>query len=320
MNKNQMSSRLLGEPGANDTAVVTMADGTKIEIPNDVAGDLFSGNPDDDDDLSGDPGLLGDSDITYLGDLLAGNPKSRRKKSSFGSALRGKSTNVNLPAANQRPNSQTQAIANVIKSIPGAMLSSKSVSPLMPSHGLLNVTPTRAMIQGASLVDTFKRYETQYTGTSRTQVNVAASGNVAFTFALPNIAEGGTTTYCPAVLVQLGMQRQYSVPGAEVRIALIGVDETGTAIDARQWSVILPEGLASMFLVFVPFKEIASTVYPSIAKADAVNNLVVNLYALPTNTNTRVVLPGPDSSQYQYVKKLLGIAPQTEDLINTTQQ
>lgn len=312
-----MNPRLLGDP--SDAVTVTLADGTQIEMPAESVGDLMSGDYDDD-AYSGDAGLLGDSDITYLGDIFEGNPMSRRKKSSFGSALRNKPTDANLPASTKKANAQTKQITDVLKSIPGAMLSAKSVSPLMPSHGLLNITPTRAMIQGASLVETFRRYETQYAGTTRTQVNVAASGNVTFTFGPPTVAEGGNTVFVPAVLIQLGMQRQFSVPGAEVRMNLTGLDESGVAIDARQWSVLLPEGLSSMFLVYVPFREIASTVYPSIAQASNASPLIVNLFALPTNTNTRVVLPGPDSTQYQYVKQLLGIAPQTESLINTVQQ
>lgn len=317
-NNNQPNGRLLGDPSVT---VVTLEDGTKIEVPIDsVSGDLFTGDTDDYEDAS----LLGEPDITYLGDLLSGDPKGRSKKSSFGSAIRRSKTDANLPASQKQANGQTKQMASLLRSIPGAILSAKSVSPLMPSHGLLNITPTRAMIQGASLVETFRRYETQYAGTTRTQVNVAASGNVSFTFAAPTGAEGGNTLFVPAVLVQLGMQRQFSVPGAEIRISLTGVDESGVAVDPRQWSVLLPDSLNSMFLAFIPFREISSTVYPSIAQANisggATTNLVVNLFALPTNTNTRVVLPGPDSTQFQYVKQLLGISPQTDTIINTVQQ
>jgi hypothetical protein len=324
MKNSNMHASLLGSPDAG-TATVTLPDGTTFDIPSDSVGDLFGDASDDDDESYAGLSGIGDPTITNLGDLMVGDTLMggpKKKKATFGAAASALPTSPNLSAANRKASAASKATVDVLKSIPGAILSAKSLSPLMISKGMLNITPTRAMIQGASIIETFRRYETQYTGTTRTQVNVAASGNVTFTFAAPTVAEGGNTLFCPAVLVQLGAQRQFAVPNAEIRISLTGNDESGNALDARQWSVLVPDGLDSLFLAFVPFREAASTVYPAIARANvgATFQLVVNLFALPNNTNVRVAFPGPDSAQYQYLKRLLGIAPQTETLLNTAGQ
>lgn len=317
-----MSAKLLGD-NADDTITITNPDGTSMRVPANMVGDIFSGDSDDDSDAQGDDDentvmgdvatLLGDAHVTHMGDIFSGDRKKGPVK------LGGM-----LPATNAKGNKispAAKAAVAVIKTIPGAIIATKTISPLIISHGLINNAPTRNMVPGASFTETIRRYETQYPGTTRTRSTTTTSAaNVTFTFAAPTVAEGGTTLYSPVILIAIATQRQFQVANVEIGLSLTAVNEAGAAVDARQWTVLLSDMDKSCFFAFIPFSEISSTVYPAIAQANATNNLVLNVYNVPANTNVRVVLPGPDSSQYQLFKEGMGISAPTTKAMNLINQ
>lgn len=314
-NKN-MSSRLLGDQ--EDEITITQPDGTRMTMPASVAGDVFAGDDDDyaegdDDDLEGDvQSLLGDAQITHVGDIFSGDRAKRGIK--MGSLLpAGPVSKKVSPAA--------KAAAAVIRTIPGAVIATKTISPVIISHGLINNAPTRNMVPGAQFTETIRRYETQYPGTTRTKSSTTtAAANLTFTFANPTTAEGGNTLYSPVILIAIATQRQFQVANVEIGLAINGVNESGSQVDARQWTILLSDLDKSCFFAFIPFTEISSTIYPSIVQASASNNLVVTVYNVPANTNVRVFLPGPDSSQYQLFKEGLGISAPTTRAMNLVTQ
>lgn len=325
MSREKISARLLGDQ-ADETVTVTGPNGLNMQVPMSAIGDIFSGDEDDDDSRnSGDDDdeatvmgdvqtLLGDSEVTNIGDIFSGDAKKRGVR--FGGMLPAS----NNPA-HRRLSASAKAAVAVIKSIPGAVIATKTVSPVIISHGLINNAPTRNMIPGASFTETIRRYETQYPGTTRTKsTTTTAAANLTFTFAAPTVAEGGTTVYCPVVLIAIATQRQYQVANVEIGLALTAVNESGQAVDARQWTVLLSDMDKSCFFAFIPFTEISSTVYPAIAQASVTNNLVLNVYNVPANTNVRVFLPGPDSSQYQLFKEGMGISAPTTKAMNLIKQ
>lgn len=322
-----MSGRLLGDD--DDKVTITQPDGSRIELPASAIGDVFSGDSnyfsnegdDSDDENAGDDStllgevssLLGDEHITHMGDIFSGDIKKRRA-AALGNMLPAGKPNVKVsPAA--------KAAAAVIKTIPGAVIATKSISPLIISHGMINNAPTRNMVPGAGFTETIRRYETQYPGTTRTlSTTTTAAGNLTFTFAAPTTAQGGNTLYCPVVLLAIATQRQFQVANVEIGVAINAVNESGAQVDARQWTVLLSDADKSCFFAFIPFTEISSTIYPAIAQANATNNLVVTVYNVPANTTVRVFLPGPDSSQYQLFKEGMGISKPTTKAMNLINQ
>lgn len=323
MNNNQsMSAKLLGDE-ADDTITITNPDGTSMRVPASMVGDIFSGDDDDADYGQGDDDddntvmgdvatLLGDSHVTHMGDVFSGD--RRKPMVKLGGMLPATRKGARIsPAA--------KAAVAVIKTIPGAIIATKTISPLIISHGLINNAPTRNMVPGASFTETIRRYETQYPGTTRTRSTTTTSAaNVTFTFASPTTPEGGSTLYAPVILIAIATQRQFQVANVEIGLSLTAVNEAGAAVDNRQWTVLLSDMDKSCFFAFIPFSEISSTVYPAIAQANATNNLVLNIYNVPANTNVRVVLPGPDSSQYQLFKEGMGISAPTTRAMNLINQ
>lgn len=318
-----MSARLLGDQ-ADEIVTVTSPNGMTMQVPMSAVGDIFAGDDDDDDDkyrgddddeatVMGDvQTLLGDPEVTNIGDIFSGDAKKRGMR--FGGMLPSNPAHKKLSAS-------AKAAVAVIKSIPGAVIATKTVSPVIISHGLINNAPTRNMIPGASFTETIRRYETQYPGSTRTKsTTTTAAANLTFTFAAPTVAEGGSTVYCPVVLIAIATQRQYQVANVEIGLALTAVNESGQAVDARQWTVLLSDMDKSCFFAFIPFIEISSTVYPAIVQASVTNNLVLNVYNVPANTNVRVFLPGPDSSQYQLFKEGMGISAPTTKAMNLIKQ
>lgn len=306
------------ELSGDDSATITLPSGEQISLPMSAMGDLFSGDDIDESTVGDDvTGLLGDHEVHHVGDMFTGD----MKKASFGSFLPTTSTNAILARRGGKKITASQKTAvSVIKSIPGAMLATKVLSPLIINKGLINNAPTRSMLQGSSFVETIRRYETQYPGTTRTQILAAAPVNPTFVFSAPTAAEGGGTLYCPVIFVQISTQRQFAVSSPEIRFAIVGVNEATSPVDARQWTILLSESLESCFFAFVPFIEISSTIYPAIVQASAANPLTINMYGIPTNTNVRIVLPGPDSSQYQFFKQGFGISAPTTSTTDLTSQ
>lgn len=320
-----MNSNLLGDFDANDqlegddNAIITMADGTQISVPTASLGDMFSGDAYPDDASIGDDviGLLGDPEIHHVGDMFSGDMKTTKPR--FGSFLPSAKANAIL-ATGKKPTPAQKTAVSVIKTIPGAVLATKVLSPLIINKGLINNAPTRSMLQGAAFLETIKRFETQYPGTTRTQILPNATTNPSFVFAAPTVAEGGNVLYAPVIFIQIATQRQFSVSNAEIRFSISGVNEAGSAVDSRQWTILLSDALESCFFAFIPFLEISSTIYPSIVRASATDPLTVNLYGIPSNTNVRVLIPGPDSSQYQFFKEGFGISAPTTSASNLTAQ
>lgn len=319
---NHMSARLLGDADDTTTVTITSPEGTTMQVPASMVGDIFSGDSSSEDDYAtGDDSsdetvmgdvasLLGDAHVTHMGDIFSGD---RRGGLKLGGMLPSSAIKKLSPAA--------KAAVAVIKTIPGAVIATKTVSPLIISHGLINNAPTRNMVPGASFTETIRRYETQYPGTTRTRsTTTTAAANVTFTFAAPTTAEGGNTLYCPVILIAIATQRQFQVANVEIGLSLTAVNESGAPVDNRQWTVLLSDMDKSCFFAFIPFTEISSTVYPAIAQASATNNLVLNVYNVPANTNVRVFLPGPDSSQYQLFKEGMGISAPTTKAMNLIAQ
>lgn len=317
-----MSARLLGDQ-ADETVTVTSPSGMTMQVPMSAVGDIFAGDLDDDDQYSGDDDdettvmgdvqtLLGDPEVTNIGDIFSGDAKKRGVR--FGGMLPSN-------PAHKKLSSSAKAAVAVIKSIPGAIIATKTVSPVIISHGLINNAPTRNMIPGASFTETIRRYETQYPGTTRTRsATTTAAADLTFNFGNPTTPEGGNTRYCPVVLIAIATQRQYQVANVEIGLALTAVNESGQAVDPRQWTVLLSDMDKSCFFAFIPFTEISSTVYPAIAQASATNPLILNVFNVPANTNVRVFLPGPDSSQYQLFKEGMGISAPTTKAMNLIKQ
>lgn len=325
MSNDKFNPSLLGDfdspeftTGDADNATITTPDGQTISVPIKALGDIFSGDMDEMDPQVGDHvlSLLGDPEVHHVGDMFSGDMSARAKFGAFLPAAKANS----LLATGKKPTPAQKTAVSVIKTIPGAVLSTKVLSPLIINKGMINNAPTRSMLQGSSFVETIRRFETQYPGTTRTQILPAATTNPSFVFAAPTVAEGGNVLYAPVIFIQLATQRQFSVANAEVRFSISGVNEAGSPVDSRQWTILLSQALDSCFFAFVPFIEISSTIYPAIVKASAADPLTVNLYGVPSNTNVRVLLPGPDSSQYQFFKGGFGISAPTTSVSNLTAQ
>lgn len=320
---NTMSAGLLGDDPGQDITITT-PDGAKIEMPAAMAGEFFAGSysthsgephhAGDDEEITGDlHSLLGDNPILNVGDVFSGDP-AKRKKSGIYASLLPATTVSKLPATDK-------AAYKTLKAIPGALTSTRNLSPVIISNGMINVAPTRNMVQGAYFVDTIRRFETQYPGTTRTkQSTTTTAANLTFTFAAPIAAEGGNTVMTPVILIAISTQRNYQVANVELGISLTAVNESSQAVNSQQWTVLLSEDTKSCFLAIIPFTEISSTIYPAICQASATNNLTLNLYNVPANTNVKVVLPGPDSSQYQFFKESMGISRPTTGAMNLNVQ
>lgn len=303
-------------------ATLTLPTGETLSIPADKLGDLFTGDDEgerDDDEGMGDiTPLLGDRLVHKLGtpeqgDLFTGDMSGKRL---FGAFL--PSTPAGITVAGRRPTKAQRTAVSVLRTIPGAVIATKVLSPCMVNNGLVNNAPTRATVPGAAFVETIRRFETQYPGSTRTQTFAGAANPQVVTFGAPG---AGEVAYTPVIFIQLAVARQFSIPSAEIRITLTGVNEAGTAIDARPWSFLLNKALDSTFIAMIPFVEISSTVYPSIARAQlAPNALTVTVAGCPSNTTLRVFLPGMDSSQYQTFKEGLGISAPTQRLSEYTNQ
>lgn len=318
-----MSSKLLGDMTAegDNNATITLPSGEVVSIPTSQLGDLFTGDRNDD-DMTGDVShLLGDKEVTELGtpdmgDLFTGDA-NRRLGKSFGAFL------PNTPAiatvAGKKPTTAQKTAVNVLKTIPGAVLATKVLSPCMINNGLINNAPTRAMVQGTSFIETIRRFETQYPGSTRTQTFNNPTYPLPVTFAAPAVS--GEVTFCPVVLIQIAVARQFTIPNAEIIVNLVGVNESGANVDARRWSFLLSQALSSTFIAMIPFIEVSSTIYPCIVRASAAPNaLTVNIVTGPAEANIRVFLPGMDSSQYQMFKEGLGISMPTSRVTDYTTQ
>lgn len=320
MTKRHMSAGLLGDAGdSSNMATITNPDGTIISVPVEAVGDLFAG---DDGDLEGDDDsydiqgdmktLLGDDHITNIGDIFSGDAKKLNPSKLFASGL---------PTGGKKLSNVAKSAAIALRSIPGAITATKSISPVIISNGMINNAPTRNMVPGANFVETIRRYETQYPGRTRTQSNTTTnSADLTFTFAAPAAGEGGDTLYAPVILIAIATQRNFQVANVELRLSITGKNEAGTNVDSRQWTVLLSDLDKSCFFAFIPFQEISSTVFPCIVQANGTNNLVVHVYSVPASTNVRVVLPGPDSSQYQLFKEQMGISRPTTKAMDLTIQ
>lgn len=281
----------------------------------------------------------GSGDI-HLGDLTTGNPRDALKKlrnaGKFAKATFKRATSdqpLPSPASPANgapvlgqylpgmPSPKADTVkdvlaARVIAGIPGVAVSNKMFSPLIINNGLFSRTPTRSLVSGVSFMNTVNRFETQYPGSTRVQVFPAAAGTQVATFAAPALAEGGNVLFTPVIFVQLGIQRNSSVAGAEVGFAITsGIAESGNAVSAAQWNVIMPDSLDSVFVALIPYVEIASQIFPAIINASVANPLVLTVTGLPTNTNVRVTIPGPDSAQYQSFKVGFGLGAPTDGLV-----
>jgi len=320
----KLNTAMLGDIQDDATnATLTLPTGEVISIPSDKLGDLFTGddeNEGDDDDMQGDlTPLLGDRYVESLGtpeqgDLFTGDRRARQNL--FGAFL--PSVPARVTVRGKKPTPSQKTAVSVLKTIPGAVISTKVMSPCMVNNGLVNNAPTRATIPGAAFVETIRRFETQYPGSTRTQTFAPATNPQAVGF---GAGAPGEVAFTPVIFIQVAVARQFTIPSAELIITLTGLNEAGTAIDNRPWSFLLNKALDSTFIAMIPFVEISSTIYPSIARAQAgLNQLNITVAGCPANTTLRVFLPGMDSSQYQTFKEGLGISAPTQRLSAYTEQ
>jgi hypothetical protein len=283
---------------------------------------MYIGSPDDefdddddDDEHFHDVEVLSDYDDPYSGEgviVQLGFGAGDMKRGAF---LKKKRRNRKRRSNASR---REQQLRNSLMGLPGAALSMTPISPLIINHGSLNSAPTKGLIPGAAFVDTLRRFETTYPGTTRTQTFPAAAGTQVVTFAAPTAAEGGNVLWTPVIFFQIGMQRNNSVSAAQVSVTLTsGIKEDGQAADARSWSFLLDGALDSLFGALIPFTDISSVIYPNIVEGDAVNNLVVTFDNLPTGSNLRVIMPGPDSAQYEAFLKGFGVSSPNDRLAKT---
>lgn len=297
--------------------------GDDLYTGDDMSGDSFPDTfqGDDDpfagDDLEGDD-LDGDSDgegdygrgYSHAGDMFSGD----MSVSPMGDAVR-------RVVRSARRGSQKAKRNALLMSLPGGLIASKALSPVIVQNGFINVTPTRALLTGSSITETIRRFETQYPGTSRTITHLNGSGlapNFTFTFDASNLV-AGQVRYANMIFIKIGVARQLTVPLAEVTFTLNADGESGSAVSNYQWSILLSDPLKNCFVAVIPFYEVSSQIYPAIAAAfgvaaSGVNTLLLTVNGLPTGAYCQVVLPGQDNAQYQFFKQGFGIDKPTSTI------